>query len=169
MLTRNNAPVHTGEMRHRYAGFGARLVEAYKKAGYNRHAFATALGVAYTTVIAWERESSTPEVRSVERISDLLGVPASWLLYGDADASDSAGISPTLRAFLSASPDVTEDERRHLESVWLDFEPDSTYWQQLLLTYRLARRVSSAPPPASLVEEGVEGASTGSRKARKRR
>lgn len=59
---------------------GLRIRAAYEAAGYNRHSFANALGVAYTTLDSWEKDPGTkgakaPKLKNVERVAKFLKLP----------------------------------------------------------------------------------------------
>lgn len=69
--------------------FGERLRAAYLARGFNRSQFTRALDVAYTTVLAWERDKSTPTQENLEAASVVLGVPSS-VLRGEHDAMTEA-------------------------------------------------------------------------------
>jgi transcriptional regulator with XRE-family HTH domain len=66
---------------------GARIRRARHLAGMSARQVAEALGFAEATVLRWEWGLRTPSGRTCEAISKLLGVPASWILFGVRELS----------------------------------------------------------------------------------
>lgn len=59
---------------------GERIRAAYLAKGMTRAALMRALGVAYTTIYAWERDESLPTTDNLRALSVVTGVPTSVLL-----------------------------------------------------------------------------------------
>ena len=62
---------------------GERIRAGYLARGLNRSQLQRALGVAYTTILAWERDESTPSGENLHALSVLLGVSTSYLMGED--------------------------------------------------------------------------------------
>jgi len=52
---------------------GARIKEAYENAGYNRSTFQRAIGMAYSTILDWERDRYAPRYENLQLIEELTG------------------------------------------------------------------------------------------------
>ncbi|NOY94265.1 MAG: helix-turn-helix transcriptional regulator [Deltaproteobacteria bacterium] len=95
--------------------------------GLNRSQFQRALGVAYSTVLMWERDRTHPNADNLRLISEITGEPVDALLRPletDSEAQGSpqraARHYPEVLTRFLAGPlgrDVTDFERRTLESV----------------------------------------------------
>lgn len=68
---------------------GERIRAAYLAKGFNRSKFQRALGVAYTTILAWERDESLPQPENLRALSVVLGLPQSVLLGEDEPMTES--------------------------------------------------------------------------------
>lgn len=64
-------------------GFGARLAESRKRAGYSAAELSRLLGVNAHTVSAWEKGQSEPRSNRLLMLAGVLGVSAGWLIEGD--------------------------------------------------------------------------------------
>jgi transcriptional regulator with XRE-family HTH domain len=74
------------EERH---AFGERLEEAWEAAGYQSQSeLAAVVGVKPQTVHFWAAGRSMPKSQKLEELAHALGVSVSWLLTGDAAASE---------------------------------------------------------------------------------
>lgn len=67
---------------------GERIRAAYVAKGMNRSDLQRALGVAYTTILAWERDESTPSTENLRALSVVTGVPTSVLLGEDEPVTE---------------------------------------------------------------------------------
>lgn len=65
------------------SGFGARLAESRKRAGYSAAELSRLLGVNAHTVSAWEKGQSEPRSNRLLMLAGILGVSAGWLIEGD--------------------------------------------------------------------------------------
>ncbi len=119
------------------ATLGARVIEAYEGAGFNRHSLSKALGVAYTTIYAWERNESPPSLENLRRLSVLTGVPASTLLdeEGAVTRPQYEAWGRFLRSELGRG--MSDDERNTLGSIhFTDGEPSQERFVSLLMALR---------------------------------
>lgn len=64
--------------------FGANLAALRNHAGLSQSALAEQLGVSRQAVSSWERDLSEPDISSIDRIAEVLGVPVSALIDGPA-------------------------------------------------------------------------------------
>lgn len=64
--------------------FGANLSALRNHAGLSQSALAEQLGVSRQAVSSWERDLSEPDISSIDRIAEVLGVPVSALIDGPA-------------------------------------------------------------------------------------
>ena len=96
---------------------GAAIRAAYRHAGMNRSQFQRAMGVAYSTILNWERGRTRPNADHLELISRVTGVAIDDLLR--EDRRDSPIPDPVLQEFLGlpVGRTVTPHERSTLESV----------------------------------------------------
>lgn len=99
---------------------GERIRAAYIAAGYNRHTFALAMGSAYTTVNAWEKQDTAPSDDLLRRASELTGVPPS-VLRGETAPVDEAQYE-AWRAFLETEKgrSMSDGERFALSTMRFD-------------------------------------------------
>lgn len=91
-----------------------RIWASYLAAGMTRYAFAAKLGVAYSTVDAWDTESSMPRLGEIMAVCALLGVRLEQIVYGEdgqpldghggAEAELDDGAVKALLAQIEASP-----------------------------------------------------------------
>lgn len=122
--------------------FGERIRAAYLAKGLNRSQVQRALGVAYTTIIAWEEDVSTPTVENLTALSVLVGVPSS-VLRGEQEPMSEADYVEWSR-FLETSEgqSMTRSERVALGT--MRFEPTDPptveRYRALLVALRGTRR-----------------------------
>jgi transcriptional regulator with XRE-family HTH domain len=67
------------------AGFGARIAEARKAAGYSQKALMDALGwpnESHARLSGYENEVREPSLDDFQAIADRCGVEPSWLVFG---------------------------------------------------------------------------------------
>ena len=64
--------------------FGQRLRWARKQHGLSQLQLADALGITQPIVSRWEEVTSSPRLGTVERLANVLLVPAGWLAFGGA-------------------------------------------------------------------------------------
>jgi transcriptional regulator with XRE-family HTH domain len=118
--------------------FGERVVAAYTAAGLNRSQLQQKLGVAYTTILAWERDESTPTVENLESLSVVVGVPSS-VLRGEAEPMTEADYVEWGR-FLETSEgrSMARGERVALGSIRFDSSdpPSVERYRALLVAMR---------------------------------
>ncbi len=99
---------------------GERIRAAYLAAGFNRHSFVQEMGVAYTTVNAWEKQDAAPADDLLRRASEITGVPPS-VLRGEAAPVDEAQYA-AWREFLNtdAGKSMSDGERFALSTMRFD-------------------------------------------------
>ena len=106
----------------------------------NRSQLQRALGVAYTTILAWERDESVPGSENLNALSVLLHVSPSYLLGEEQPVTEPQ--YEAWRIFLD-SPEgggMTKAERRTLGSLRMDesIAPSVQLYRALLLGLRIA-------------------------------
>lgn len=119
---------------------GQRIVAARLAKGWNRSQLVRALGVAQTTVIAWEQDRvSSMDFENLEALSVVLGVPASWLRGEDQSVTEPQ--FEAWREFLqtSAGKSMNKAERQTLASVKFQPPLDATadVYHALLIGLRM--------------------------------
>jgi len=105
-MARNASPSLTG--------FGARLAESRKRAGYSAAELSRLLGINAHTVSAWEKGQSEPRSNRLLMVAGVLGVSAGWLIEGDGGTLPSGARRPGEMAELRLR---LENARRTLESL----------------------------------------------------
>lgn len=96
------------------SGFGARLAEARKRAGYSAAQLSRLLGVNAHTVSAWEKGQSEPRSNRLLMLAGVLGVSAGWLIEGDGGTLSTEARRPGEVAELRLR---LENARRTIESL----------------------------------------------------
>lgn len=95
-----------------------RIKAARKALGMRQGDLATAAGVTQQSVSQWERGIGVPDASNVKRLSELLQVPATELLVGDAEAVQSIDkYSPAQIAVLQAYVDLPEAIKPQVRSL----------------------------------------------------
>jgi len=95
-------------------GFGERLAESRKRAGYSAAELSRLLGVNAHTVSAWEKGQSEPRSNRLLMLAGVLGVSAGWLLEGDGGSLPAEARRPGEIAELRLR---LENARRMVENV----------------------------------------------------
>lgn len=67
------------------ATFGDRIAGAREASGMSQSELARRLGVAKTTLMAWEDDRSDPRANRLAMLAGMLNVSVSWLLTGTGD------------------------------------------------------------------------------------
>ncbi len=118
---------------------GQRIRAAYLARGMNRSQFQRALGVAYTTILAWERDESVPTLENLAAASVVLGVSTSFLRGEGEDVNEPHYIA--WKSFLesAAGQGMTAEERRTMASLRFasGIEPSIGLYQAMLLGLRM--------------------------------
>lgn len=98
-----------------------RIWASYARAGFSRFAFAKTLGVAYSTVDAWDTEQAMPRVEQLIEICELLQQPIAGICFGHAGQPDGLAESEigdvaikTLLTEVRASQEARAALGRHL-------------------------------------------------------
>lgn len=65
-----------------YDTFGGRLLRARMASGMSAIELAKGVAVKRTTIEAWEADRSEPRSNKIPTLAGMLGVSATWLLYG---------------------------------------------------------------------------------------
>jgi transcriptional regulator with XRE-family HTH domain len=112
--------------------------------GLNRSQFQRALGVAYSTVLMWERDRTHPNADNLRLISEITGQPVDTLLRtskaSDVEIDGGRRYPDVLARFLAspAGRRVTDSERHTLESVlYHQMKPPEEARENLLAALRL--------------------------------
>jgi len=123
---------------------GQRIRAAYLHRGLNRSQLQRALGVAYTTILSWERDEAVPNTENLNGLSVLLGVTTSWIL-GEPEGG-AVVTEPQYRAwglFLQSAEGkgMSQEERETLGSMRFadKIEPTPELYRALLLGLRMGR------------------------------
>lgn len=132
---------------------GARIRRAYEEAGLNRSEFVRSLGVAYSTVLLWERGSTRPNMRNLRAVAGVTGVPVNQLLGMSKKPSKNKASwpHPALHEFLATpfGSGLSSDERRTVcEMVFHGVEPTMQSYHTVVLGIRLGvpgHRIGSRP------------------------
>ena len=134
-------------MTARRDSLGQRIRRAYQDVGLNRSQFQRALGVAYSTVLMWERDRTHPNADNLRSISQTTGLPIDQLL-GASDGSNGDGANHSHTAVVArffasgAGRDATEAERRTLESIsYYDMAPTAESLLAMLQAIRQCRKL----------------------------
>jgi len=132
---------------------GQRIRRAYQGVGLNRSQFQRALGVAYSTVLMWERDRTHPNADNLRSISQVTGQSLGDLLGSSSEPGN--GHSGRMhqvvvaRFFASgAGRGATDDERSTLMSVaYFGMAPTAESLEATLSALRKCR-----PLPAGSAE-----------------
>lgn len=120
---------------------GGRIRSTYLARGLNRSQLQRALGVAYTTILAWERDQAAPSAENLNALSVVLGVTPSFLLGEEGRVTEPQYAA--WREFLETESGrgMTSAERRTLASMRMDeaIEPSVELYRALLLGLRMGR------------------------------
>lgn len=116
---------------------GDRIVALYIAKGFNRHSLSHKLGVAYTTVIAWEENKNAPRGENLQKLSVALGVPSSVILGEERPMTEAQ--YEVWAAFLETSTGqgMIPSERRALGSMRFDADDPVTIARYTALLYAL--------------------------------
>ena len=113
--------------------FGARLTQARKLCGITQLALAEKLNYSDKAVSKWERGESLPDVFTIMRIADTLGVTMSYLL-GEEDKP--------------RTPEKTENSRKNRRSIAV-FVPLVSALGIYFIAWKNSRAASASPSIAS--------------------
>lgn len=130
-------------------GSGGPIRAAYRRAGMNRSQFQRAIGVAYSTILNWERGRTRPNADHLEVISKVTGVPAHELLGGERVTIGAAPRYPALDDFMSttAGRSMSPNERRTVENiVFHELVPTVATYHAILVGLRMADVGPRKPP-----------------------
>ncbi|NCQ60120.1 MAG: helix-turn-helix transcriptional regulator [Myxococcales bacterium] len=127
---------------------GQRIRQAYVDAGLNRSQFQRALGVAYSTVLMWERDRTQPNADNLRLISEITGKPVDVLLAPSSQKPSQLDggrrYADVLTRFLAsaAGRSATEHERHTLESILFHhMKPTPQALAMMLAALRSCKRV----------------------------
>lgn len=117
---------------------GERILAAYEAAGFNRSQFMHEMGVAYTTILAWERDKSAPTLDHLLKLSVLTKVPASVLLGEDAPMTEAQYLAWADFLQTGDGRSMTQNERIALGSMRFaaDDTPSADRYRALLVALR---------------------------------
>jgi transcriptional regulator with XRE-family HTH domain len=142
----------------------------------NRSQFQRAIGVAYSTILNWERGRTRPNAQHLQLISQVTGVPVSELLGAGAEPDEPRRPPgyPALGKFLAsqAGTRITQGERKTLENmIFHDIVPSEATFHAVLVGLRMG--AGDVGPPQTARNRGGDGRSrvrdtSGSRSNKKR-
>lgn len=121
--------------------FGERVRAAYVGAGLNRSQLQQKLGVAYTTILAWERDKSAPTLENLESLSVVTGVPSSVLRGERAPMTEADYVEWGRFLETSEGQGMTHGERVALGSIRFEVTdpPSVERYRALLVALRGTR------------------------------
>lgn len=85
-----------------------RILSLMKENGYDQKTFAEQLGIRAQIITDWKKGTTTSYTRYIQRIAELLGVSADYLLTGQESAP---AADPELAAALSQFEKLTPEQR----------------------------------------------------------
>ena len=87
-----------------------RILSLMKEKGYDQKTFAEQLGIRAQIITDWKKGTTTSYTRYIQRIAELLGVSADYLLTGTVADSATVG-DPDLAAALAQFEKLTPEQR----------------------------------------------------------
>ncbi len=125
---------------------GERIRAAYLAKGMNRSQFQRAIGAAYTTVLAWERDESAISSEYLRAASVVTGVPTSILLGEDELMTESQYAAWGRFLETAEGKSMNRAERVALGSMRFeaDDEPSLERYRALLVALRGTRALAQA-------------------------
>lgn len=120
---------------------GERIRAAYLAKKMNRSQLQRALGVAYTTILAWERDEATPSTDNLRALSVVTGVATSVLLGEDEPMTEAQYVAWGRFLETTEGRSMTRAERVALGSMRFeaDDEPSVERYRALLVALRGTR------------------------------
>lgn len=121
---------------------GGPIRAAYRRAGMNRSQFQRAIGVAYSTILNWERGRTRPNADHLEIISKVTGVAVHELLGGERVQAGAAPHYPALDEFMTtpAGRSLSLAERRTIEGILFhELVPTVSTYHAILIGLRLGQ------------------------------
>lgn len=85
-----------------------RILSLMKEKGYDQKTFAEQLGIRAQIITDWKKGTTTSYTRYIQRIAELLGVSADYLLTGQESAP---AADPELAAALAQFEKLTLEQR----------------------------------------------------------
>lgn len=85
-----------------------RILSLMKENGYDQKTFAEQLGIRAQIITDWKKGTTTSYTRYIQRIAELLGVSADYLLTGQESAP---AADPELAVALSQFEKLTPEQR----------------------------------------------------------
>ena len=85
-----------------------RILSLMKEKGYDQKTFAEQLGIRAQIITDWKKGTTTSYTRYIQRIAELLGVSADYLLTGQESAT---AADPDLAAALAQFEKLTPEQR----------------------------------------------------------
>lgn len=127
---------------------GERIRAAYLSAGMNRSQLQRALGVAYTTILAWERDESAIGSENLAALSVVTGVSPSVILGEDEPVTEAEYEAWGRFLATDAGRGMQRWERKTLGSMRFYDETEATVerYTALLMALRM-----TAPPASAAV------------------
>jgi transcriptional regulator with XRE-family HTH domain len=118
---------------------GQRIRAAYLAKGLNRSKLQRAIGAAYTTILAWERDEAVPGTEYLNALSVVLGVSPSWILGEESPVTEPQYKAWALFLASVEGGGMNASERRTLGSLRFDdtIEPTPELYRALLLGLRM--------------------------------
>lgn len=87
-----------------------RILSLMKEKGFDQKTFAEQLGIRAQIITDWKKGTTTSYTRYIQRIAELLGVSADYLLTGTVADSATVG-DPELAAALAQFEKLTAEQR----------------------------------------------------------
>lgn len=137
---------------------GVAIRAAYRHAGMNRSQFQRAMGVAYSTILNWERGRTRPNANHLSLISQVTGVAVDDLLRQEPEPEMPA-VEAVLAEFLGlpAGRTVTPHERSTLSSVvFHGMAPTIATYHAFLVGLRMAEVSRPVVDERAERDEGAE-------------
>jgi transcriptional regulator with XRE-family HTH domain len=119
---------------------GERIAASRQKLGLSQAEFIRQMGVAHTTVRAWEGNENYPSIELLRKASEVLHVSTSYLLDGGAEVTEPQYESWLEFLATEAGRTMTEGERRTLASIRFDERlgaPTAQLYYGLLIGLRM--------------------------------
>jgi transcriptional regulator with XRE-family HTH domain len=125
---------------------GERIRAAYHAKGWNRSQFQRAIGMAYTTILAWEEDEVTPKGETLRHLSVVLGVSPSYILGEDMPVTEEQYAEWGSFLDTEMGRGMSRDERVILGSGrYTDGEPPSVErYTALLLALRMTKKTAES-------------------------
>ena len=89
--------------------FGEKIRDARKAAGLTQRQLANTIGVANTSISNWEKGISSPDPKTIDRLSQILGVQPNY--FFDQPLETAPGFDDFTFAMHNHSGDLTDEDK----------------------------------------------------------